>query len=383
MKVRSLLIAALIVAAFVYVTSLARWNPLSMFRSGGSPSAGRIWSGPDVAHSSGLSADETNNIDVYRTSHTAVVNITSTVYRRNWFLEIIPQEGTGSGFLVDDTGRILTNNHVIAGAEKLEVTLADQSKYRARVLARDPANDVALIRIDPRKKLPFLRLGDSDPIQVGQKVLAIGNPFGLEGTLTTGVISSLGRSLRDETGRTLENMIQTDAAINPGNSGGPLLDSHGDVIAINTAIYGPGANIGIGFAMPINRAKVMLNEYAERGHFAPPRLGISVMYVAGDLADALGLPAEGGLLIANVESGSPADQAGLRGPRRTVIVGMYEIPAGGDLIMNVDGRAVESRDALTRALNRHRPGDIMELGVFRDGRMVKVRVKLGEGSTTL
>ncbi len=379
MRLRSLLIAAFFVAAFVYITSVARWSP---FRTGG-PASGKIWSGPDVAQSAGLGTDETNNIDIYRASHTAVVNITSTVYRRNWFLEIVPQQGTGSGFLVDDSGRILTNNHVVAGAEELEVTLTDQSKYRAKVLARDAANDVALIQIAPRKKLPFLRLGDSDPLQVGQKVLAIGNPFGLEGTLTTGVISSMGRSLRDESGRTLENMIQTDAAINPGNSGGPLLDSHGNVIGINTAIYGPGSNIGIGFALPINRAKVMLNEYAARGHFAPPRLGVSVMYVSGDLAEALELPTEGGLLIVNVEQGSPAASAGLRGPRTTAIVGMYEIPVGGDLIMNVDGRAVESRDALTRALNRHRPGDNMDLTVFRNGRTVKVTVKLGEGSASL
>ena len=379
MRLRSLLIAALIVGAFIYVTSVARWSPLSVFRSADAPSS-HLWSGPDVAHSAGLYPEETNNIDIYKGSHTAVVNITSTVYRRNWFLEIIPQQGTGSGFLVDDTGRILTNNHVVAGAQELEVTLTDQSKYKAQVLARDAANDIALIKIAPRKKLSFLHLGDSDPLQVGQKVLAIGNPFGLEGTLTTGVISSLGRSLRDENGRTLENMIQTDAAINPGNSGGPLLDSRGNVIAINTAIYGPGSNIGIGFAMPINRAKAMLNEYAQRGRFAPPRLGISVMYVAGELAQALDLPAEGGLLIVNVESGSPADAAGLRGADRTVMVGMYEIQVGGDLIMNVDGRAVESRDALTRALNRHRPGDTMDLTVFRGGRTVKLRVKLGEGS---
>jgi putative serine protease PepD len=379
MRFRSLFLATLLVAAFVYVTSVARWSP---FHFGGAPS-GPIWSGPDVTHSAGLGTDETNNIEVYHASHTAVVNITSTVYRRNWFLEITPQQGTGSGFLVDDTGRILTNNHVVAGAEELEITLTDQSKYKARVLARDAANDVALIQISPRKKLPFLRLGDSDPLQVGQKVLAIGNPFGLEGTLTTGVISSLGRSLRDESGRTLENMVQTDAAINPGNSGGPLLDSHGNVIGINTAIYGPGSNIGIGFALPINRAKLMLNEYAARGKFAPPRLGVSVMYVAGEVAEALELPSEGGLLIVRVDGDSPAEKAGLHGATHTVVVGMYQIEVGGDLILNVDGRAVESRDALTRALSRHRPGETMDLTVFRNGRTVKVSVRLGEGSATL
>ncbi len=379
MKLRTVLIAALLVAGFVYFTSAHLGGPL-FFRPG---SGGRIWTGPDVAQSASLGGDEMNNIEIYRSSHTAVVNITSTVYRRNWFLEIIPQQGTGSGFVVDDTGRILTNNHVISGAQELEVTTSDQSKYKARLLVRDPDNDIALIKINPRKKLPFLRLGDSDPLQVGQKVLAIGNPFGLEGTLTTGIISSLGRSLKDETGRTLENMVQTDAAINPGNSGGPLLDSHGNVIGINTAIYGPGSNIGIGFAMPINRAKTMLNEYAEKGRFAPPRLGVSVMYVAGDLAEALNLPAEGGLLVVNVEPGSPADQAGLHGARREVQVGMYVIPVGGDLIMTIDGRAVEGRESLTRALNGKRPGEPMEMTVFRNGRTMKLKARLGEGSTSL
>jgi S1-C subfamily serine protease len=380
MKSRTLFLAAVLVAGFIGVTSVARWSTLKFLRSRDS-AVGRVWSGPDVAHSASLSSDEANNIDVYKGAHTAVVNITSTVYRQNWFFEIIPQKGTGSGFLVDDTGRILTNNHVISGARELEVTLPDQSKYKARVLAKDASTDIALIKISPRKKLPFLRFGDSDPLQVGQKVLAIGNPFGLEGTLTTGIISSLGRSLRDETGRTLENMIQTDAAINPGNSGGPLLDSHGNVIGINTAIYGPGSNIGIGFALPINRAKLMLNEYAERGRFAPPRLGVSVLYVSGDLADALNLPAEGGLLLFEVERGSAAEAAGLRGAQRIAVIGNSEVPVGGDLIMNIDGHAVESRDALTRAMSHKRPGDIMELTVFRNGRTAKVKVKLGEGDS--
>jgi S1-C subfamily serine protease len=380
MKLRTLFMATMLVAAFVLVTSVTRWGALKVLRSGDS-SIGQVWSGPDVAHSASLSSDETNNIDIYKSSHTAVVNITSTVYRQNWFFEIVPQQGTGSGFLLDDTGRILTNNHVISGARELEVTLTDQSKYRATVLVKDPANDIALIKISPRKKLPFLRLGDSEPLQVGQKVLAIGNPFGLEGTLTTGIISSLGRDLQDESGRRLEKMIQTDAAINPGNSGGPLLDSHGNVIGINTAIYGPGSNIGIGFALPINRAKPMLNEYAERGRFAPPKLGITVLYVSGDLAEALNLPAEGGLLIVEVERGSAADVGGLHGSRRTVVIGNYEVPVGGDLIMNIDGRAVESRDALNRVMNHKRPGDPLDLTVFRGGRTLKVRVKLGEGAS--
>ncbi len=383
MRSRILLIAVLLVAAFVYVTSFTEWKfgRLLPMRTSAEP----MWTGPNSAKSSNLGADELENIEIYRSSHSAVVNVTSTVYRRGWFLEVIPQQGSGSGFLLDDTGRILTNNHVISGSQELEVTLTDGAKYRARVLVRDPGNDIALLKITPRKKLPFLRLGDSGPLQVGQKVLAIGNPFGLDlmGTLTTGIISSVGRSLRDETGRTLEGMIQTDAAINPGNSGGPLLDSHGNVIGINTAIYGPGSNIGIGFALPINRAKRMLTEYAEKGRFAPPRLGVGVLYVAGDLAEALELPREGGLLVTEVERGSSAEAAGIRGARRIVVVGNYEIPVGGDLIMALDGRAVESRNDLTNAMNRKRPGDKLEVTVYRSGRTQKVQVTLGEGSTTV
>ena len=380
MRFRTVAIAAALVAGFVFFTS-RHWNPGGLLAGlGGAP--GRVWSGPDTARAA-LAGDEQNNIDIYRSAHSAVVNITSTVYRRNWFLEVIPQQGAGSGFLLDETGRILTNNHVVSGAQELEVTLTDQTKYRAKVLVRDPANDVALIKITPKKPLPFLRLGDSDPLQVGQKVLAIGNPFGLEGTLTTGIISSLGRSLKDESGRTLEGMIQTDAAINPGNSGGPLLDSRGNVIGINTAIYGPGSNIGIGFAMPVNRAKVMLNEYAEKGRFAPPHLGVSVSYVAGDVAEALDLPREGGLLIAEVERGSAAAEAGLRGARRVAVIGNYEVPIGGDFIVALDGRAIESQGDLPAFLSRKRPGDTGELTIYRDGRTLKVKVRLGEGSTSL
>ena len=187
-----------------------------------------------------------------------------------------------------------------------------------------------------------MKLGDSDGLQVGQKVLAIGNPFGFGGTLTTGVVDSLGRTLQPQEGRRLEDMIQTDAAINPGNSGGPLLDSHGAVIGINTAIYGPQGNIGIGFALPINRAKAMLDEFQAKGRVTRPYLGIQTIYISGDAADDLGLPNEGGLLIQRVEGGSPASDAGLHGPTRRAIAGVYQIGIGGDFIIAVDGQPVES-----------------------------------------
>ena len=336
------------------------------------------WSGPDTAHTAGLGLDETNNIDIYKSARLATVNITSTVYRRNWFMEVYPTKDVGSGFIIDERGRILTNSHVLQGQGKIQVTLANHEIYEAKILERDPQNDLGLIQIVPKKKLPVLRLGDSDGVQVGQKVLAIGNPFGLEGTLTTGIISSLGRTIRDEKNQELEGMIQTDAAINPGNSGGPLLDSFGNVIGINTAIYGPNGNIGIGFAMPINRAKALLEGYQAGKSFKRPRLGVSVVFVAGDLAEALDLPGTGGLLVQEVERGTAAASAGLKGPRQVVIIGNNEVGVGGDLIVAIDGRAADRPDAISRTINKKRPGDTVELTVYRAGRNVKLNVKLGE-----
>jgi S1-C subfamily serine protease len=286
--------------------------------------------------------------------------------------------------VVKPDGLILTNNHVVSGTQQLTVTLVgDKKQYKARVLGTDPRNDLALVRIQADHALPFLKLGDSDGLQVGQKVLAIGNPFGFGGTLTTGIVSSLGRTLQPQEGRRLEDMIQTDAAINPGNSGGPLLDSHGSVIGINTAILGQQGNIGIGFALPINRAKAMLDEFQAKGRVTRPYLGIQTRFISGDMADELGLPNEGGLLIQRVEGGSPASEAGLHGATRIAVVGIYQIGIGGDYIIAVDGNPVESTDALQRVLNRKRVGDTLELTVYRSGRTQRVRVKVGEAPQTL
>ena len=376
MRFRVLFITALLVGGFLYITSKTDWGRHRIFQPI-SHATGPIWSGPSAVRSAGLSSDETNNIEIYKTAHLATVNITSTIYRRTIFWEIYPSKDQGSGFLISDDGKILTNNHVVANEQQLEVTMPDQSRYKARLLSRDPANDVALLQISPRKKLPVLRLGDSDALQVGQKVLAIGNPFGLEGTLTTGIVSSLGRTIRGENDQTLEGLIQTDAAINPGNSGGPLLDSAGNVVAINTAILGPnGGNIGIGFAMPINRAKLMLEDYSAGRK--RPRLGVSVVPVAGDYADALNLPSQGGLLIQEVESGSPAARAGLHGGREEVQIGNFQLKIGGDLITSIDGKPIDREDAISRTLARKRAGDTVDLTVFRNGRTMNVHVRLGE-----
>jgi S1-C subfamily serine protease len=339
---------------------------------------GRLWSEPAAA-ATAFSPDEQNNIDIYKAARDATVNITSTTYVQDWFMQVFPQKGTGSGFIINQDGQILTNNHVVQGAKELTVKLADQKEYKARVLAREPASDLALIRIDGAGKLPSLHLGESDNLVVGQKVLAIGNPFGFQGTLTTGIVSSLDRTIQTEDNQVpLEGMIQTDAAINPGNSGGPLLDSHGNVIGINTAIYGQG-NIGIGFAMPINRAKTMLDEIQKNGKISlPAPLGIRTLYVAGDLADALHLPS-GGLLIQSVQEGSSADEAGLRGPNdRAIVGGRYQIYIGGDYITAVEGQPVTGNETLSRVMSKKRGGETLELTLLRNGKTQTVKVHLAE-----
>jgi S1-C subfamily serine protease len=372
---RILLISAALVGGFLYITSRTDWGRRAIFQP--LAKAGKAWLDPDVAKSAGLSSDEVNNIDIYKLANLATVNITSTVYRQTIFMEVYGQKDFGSGFIISADGRILTNSHVIGDPKRVEVRLSDQTRYPGKVLFQDPYNDMAIVQIEPKKKLTVLRLGDSDGLQVGQKVLAIGNPFGLDGSLTTGIVSSLGRTIRGENNEELEGMIQTDAAINPGNSGGPLLDSAGNVIGINTAIIGPsGGNVGIGFALPINRAKGMLADFTTGKQ--RPKLGISVVPVGGDLAVALDLPEQGGLLVQDVTAGSPAARAGLRGGRQTAQIGNEQIVVGGDLIVSIDGHPVDRTDALTRALAKKRSGDSIEITVFRAGRTTNIHVQLGE-----
>lgn len=373
MRLRTLILAAAIVGGFVYFTT----RPNSPLRRGESP--GPLWTGPSVTQSASLGSDELNNIEIYKMASPSVAYITSTVYRQTFFYGLQAAKDLGSGFIINANGEILTNFHVISGSQQVEVTLPDQTKYKAAILVRDRVNDLALIKIEPKKRLTSLNLGDSDRLQVGQKVLAIGNPFGFDGTLTTGVVSSLGRTIEAENNHRMEGMIQTDASINSGNSGGPLLDSKGNVIGINTAIYGPnGGSVGIGFALPINRAKAMLDDF--RAGRKPARLGISTVYVAGDVAQALELPTAGGLLIQEVAPGSSADAAGLRGARRLVVIGNQEVGIGGDFITAIDGAKVTEIDAVTRALAKKHSGDILDLTVFRGGRSLEVKVKLDEAS---
>jgi S1-C subfamily serine protease len=380
MRIRSVILAGLLVAGAVFLTSVVRWGPRGVLPG---PGDGPLWSGPDKVRSAGLSADELNNIEIYKTANQATVNISTVQYQEDWFFRVVPVEGAGSGFLIDPDGRIVTNYHVVAGPQaRISVILADRTRYEASIIYREPDNDLALLQINPKKKLPYLRLGDSDALQVGQKVLAIGNPFGLEGTLTTGIISSLHRTVPDERGRPMEDMIQTDAAINPGNSGGPLLDSQGNVIGVNTMIVG-ARNAGVGFALPINRVKALLDDYQRISRYGRPTLGVRVLAIGGPLAEALDLPSEGGLLVVSVPAGSPAAAAGIRGAQRRVAAYGYIIPIGGDLIMAVDGQAVDSTSALERVLRSKRPGDTVTLTIFRDGRTLKVPVKLGAAEQAL
>ena len=383
MKPRALLFTVLLVGGFWLATSRGSWTVQSLLQP--ISTGGKLWSDPVTAHGAqNFSSDEQNNIDIYKANRLATVHVTSVVYERDFFFRVYPSQGTGSGFLINEDGQIVTNFHVIKGSQNITVTMSDQKIYKAKVLGIARRDDLALIKIDADHKLPFVHLGDSDDLQVGQKVLAIGNPFGLDFTLTTGIVSSLGRSLENEDQTTLEGLIQTDAAINPGNSGGPLLDSRGNVIGVNTAIFGAqtasgeAGSIGIGFAMPIGRVKTMLEEFHSTGRISRPVLGISrVVLIQGDLAAALEFPPNGGLLIEGIENNSPAATAGLRGPNRSVVAGMYRIGVGGDLIVAIDGKPVDSQDSLQRGINQKRAGDQMVFTIFRGTRSMKVTVKLG------
>ena len=322
--------------------------------------------------------DEQNNIQIYKAVSPAVVNITSTTIQYDFFFNVFPVQGSGSGFLIDDQGSILTNFHVISGARSIEVTLSDRTRLPAKLIGRDRTSDLAVIQISDRKGLPFLKLGSSDNLQVGQKVLAIGNPFGFQGTLTTGVISALGRSIREEDGRLLEDLIQSDAAINPGNSGGPLLNSRGQVIGINTAIFGPGTNVGIGFAIPVTAAKEILADLLQVGRVRRAFLGVIGQEVTPAIAQLLDLPVSQGLLVYRVTPGGPAEQAGIRPGQELVLIGNEEFVIGGDLIAEVDGSPIANPQELGRYVLRKRPGDVIRMTLYRGRRRMTLDVKLGE-----
>jgi S1-C subfamily serine protease len=340
-----------------------------------------VWAGITPSISWALTPDEQNNINIYRQAAPAVVNITSTVIQRDFFLGVVPRSGSGSGVIIDTKGYILTNNHVIENAQRIEVTLSNGSKRPGNLVGTDPFNDLAVIQIEASsEQLQTLPLGSSQDLQVGQKVIAIGNPFGLQQTLTTGIISSLGRTLQTEYGGEMEDLIQTDAAINPGNSGGPLLDSQGKIIGLNTAIISPsGANVGIGFAIPADTIKRIASELIEKGYVAHPYLGVMRLYPMQPwLAQELGLKAERGVMIGEVERDGPADRAGLRGGDKIVRLGNTLLRIGGDVIVAFEGEATESNEELIRMIRKKRPGDKVGLKILRGNRFKEVSVVLGE-----
>lgn len=381
MKLRHFVLAAAMVAAFVYFTTYAPvrrvgiggWSGALPWENVSSPMPGVT-----LAQSGGFSPDESNNIQVYKAANPAVVNITTVNLSYDFFLNPVPVEsGAGSGFLIDPSGDIVTNYHVIRGARQVQVTLADRSRHRATVVGTDPRSDLAVVRVNAGRKLPYLRLGDSQNLQVGQKVLAIGNPFGMfQNTLTTGVISSVGRNVRDPaTGAVLEDVIQTDAAINQGNSGGPLLNSHGEVVGVNFLIVGP-AYLGIGFAIPVNRVKLIVGDLLREGRVVRPYLGVVTLPLSADLAEVLELPVDQGLLVLQVTPNSPAEKAGIRGGSRTVVVGNWEIPVGGDIIVQMDGEPVAATQDLQRRIEKKRVGDAAGLSFFRGRRRMETTVPL-------
>lgn len=342
------------------------------------------WSGGSFntasAKDGALTEDESINVHIYRQASPAVANILTKATEYDFFMDPVPVEGAGSGFIIDPRGYILTNYHVVEGAQSIEVVLGDQSHHPAKYIGADQRNDVALIKIDPKgKQLATLKLGDSNALQVGQKVLAIGNPFGFQSTLTTGVISALGRTVQTSQTTAIDEAIQTDAAINRGNSGGPLIDSRGDVIGINTAIYTPsGTTAGIGFAIPVNTAKNIANDLITSGRVHRAFLGVETYALAGGLAEALDLPVQEGLLVETVTKGGPAAAAGIHGGDRIVQAGLRQFYIGGDVIVAIDGQKVANQFDVNLVLNHHRPGDTVDVTVYRGGKKMDISLKLGE-----
>src|SRR5438270_11204382 len=324
-----------------------------------------------------LDGEEQNNISVYKRNIPSVVNVTSRAMTFDFFYGLVPQEGQGSGFVIDKEGHIVTNYHVIADARQVEVTLHNRKKYRATIVGMDRAHDLAVIQIKAPDLTPAV-LGDSKNLQVGQRVYAIGNPFGLAGTLTTSIVISI-RPVQEPNGININEAIQTDAAINPGNSGGPLLNSHGEVIGINTMIASSvGQNAGIGFAIPINTAKAVLNDLLTLGRVRRPVLGVYTLAIGPDIADQLGLPADYGLLVQRVLPGGAAERAGLRGGTERAYLGNTPIMVGGDLIIAIDGQDVQDQQQLEQVMNNHRAGDTVRLTIYRGKRRIELNLTLGE-----
>jgi S1-C subfamily serine protease len=377
MKLRQFALVVFLVGGFWFITThlSSDLNPLKLInvRSADSPlELSEAHAAPE------FDAEEQNNISVYRHVLPSVVNITSRAVTFNFFYGNVPEEGQGSGFVLDKAGHVLTNFHVIQGANRgIEVKLSNERSYKATVVGTDKVHDLALLKIDAPELQPVV-LADSSHLAVGEKVYAIGNPFGLSGTMTQGIISSI-RSIRSSGGAPIEDAIQTDAAINPGNSGGPLLNSRGEVIGINTMILSNSdQNAGIGFAIPINTAKAVLSDLTHYGEVRRPSLGIVSYAIGPDLADQMGLAADYGVLIQKVLPGGAAERAGLRGGNEQAYVGNQPVMLGGDLIVAIDSQQITDPQDISVVMDKRQAGDTVSVTIMRGRRQMTVKVVLGE-----
>jgi S1-C subfamily serine protease len=393
MKLRPVLFVVLLLSAFYYATThFAATGALAPLLAGLRPAAAptavieslrnssRAFDLTEAAAAPAFDTEEQQNIGVYKKALPSVVNITSTAVAFDFFYGPVPQSGQGSGFILNKDGLILTNNHVIDNAQRIEVTLSDSHKYKAQLVTYDKGHDLALLKINAPNLVPATLAETSANLVVGQRVYAIGNPFGLSGTMTRGIISAI-RSIRGSQNNLIEDAIQTDASVNPGNSGGPLLNSRGEVIGITTMIAtNPEANqsAGIGFAIPINTAKAVLDDFAKYGRVRRPSLDIQTLAVGPGLAEQIGLPADYGVLIERTLPGGAAEKAGLHGGTESARFGYTPIMLGGDLIVAFDGQEIANAQDLAAAMNAHRAGDTVTITVFRGRKRLDFKVTLGD-----
>src|SRR5687768_6715697 len=362
-------------AAIIAVGATALFYSLTNFlNSRGETFTGFAEQSPPVISDPSVVSDEQNSIEVYKTISPGVAFINTTSVRESmWGTQ--EGKGNGSGSVIDNNGHILTNYHVIEGAQRLTVSFGGDKSYPAKFVGGDPDTDLAVIKIDPPAGLPVVPLGDSDSLVVGQKVLAIGNPFGLDRTLTTGVISGLQRPIRARNNRPIDAAIQTDASINPGNSGGPLLDKFGRMIGINSQILSPaGGSVGVGFAIPANTAKRIIPQILQFGEVRRPKLGASLPSVQDLQERGYRLPVTSGLLVYSLVPGGAAERAGLRA--------VSEEGTIGDIIISVDGTQVNDTDDLYRLLDKKQFGETVNLEVYRDGQTTRVPVRLTAAPAT-
>ena len=395
MKLRPVVLVLLILCGFYYLST--RWFPTGalaglMHHEFGLRDGTMTTdiSGPlgdfslTEAHAApAFDTEEQQNIAAYKRALPSVVNITSTaVVCCDFFLQPVPQQGQGSGFIVDNQGHILTNDHVIDNAQAVEVTLWNKKKFKATVIGVDRVHDLALLQIHGVKDFQPATLSDSNNLVVGQRVYAIGNPFGFSGTMTRGIISAI-RSVQLPSGNRIEDAIQTDASVNPGNSGGPLLNSRGEVIGITTMIAsnpngGADQSAGIGFAIPISTAKAVLEDFMRYGRTRRPSLDIVTLPIGPDEAEQIGLPADYGILIERVLPGGAAERAGLHGGNQLAYKGNTQVMLGGDLIVGCDGKGITTPQDLSNALNAHHAGDTVLLTIYRGQQRMNVKVTLSD-----